>query len=99
MAFEPAGLVLLDVMPAKRPLAVIFEPVEGVVGRVATGEVEIAVAVEVGRRDAEGVAVLVGNEVLGEARRFLTVTAHEREKGERDKNDARANGAEISHNT
>src|SRR5262249_22666725 len=65
VAFEPAGLLFGDEVPGEVPLAVVFEPVERlVVFGVAAGEVEIAIAVEVGHGDAVSVAVLVLDQVL-----------------------------------
>jgi len=50
-AFEPTGFAGLNEVPLERSLAVVLEPVQGIAPRVAARQVEIAVAIEVGRRD------------------------------------------------
>jgi hypothetical protein len=66
-ALEPARLILGDEVAAKAALAVVVEPVEVVVGRVAADQVEAAVAIQVGGRDAVGIAVFVHDQVFGES--------------------------------
>src|SRR5690606_14638418 len=53
----------------ERASAVVFEPEEEVVGSVGTGEVEIAVGVEVGGRQAVRVAVVLADEPFFELQR------------------------------
>src|SRR5262249_50629980 len=66
VTLEPAFFVLLDEVTAEIALTIVFVPVKGIIDGIAADEIEITVAIEVRGGYAEGVAVAVGNQVLGE---------------------------------
>ena len=64
---ETLGIVLLDEAAGELPRPVVLEPVQVVVRkRVGAGQIQVAVAVQVGGCDPERISVPVHDQVLGE---------------------------------
>ena len=67
VTLEALGIVLLDEAAGELPRPVVLEPVQVVVRkRVGAGQIQVAVAVQIGGRDSEGIGVPVHDQVLGE---------------------------------
>ncbi len=68
VALQAFGVVSGDEMAPEVSGTVVLQPIEGIVSEgVRTGQVHVAVAVQVRRRDAEGIGVAVEDQVLGES--------------------------------
>ena len=80
MTFKPARFLLLNEVPFKGSFAIVGIPVQLIATRIATGQIEISVAIDVGRGDPKRVAVFVGDEMLRKRRsrrRGFLIGGHE----------------------